>query len=68
MSEPIYAGVELGGTKCVAILARGPGEIVERQVIPTTSPEETLGAIERQLLKWHAAHGFASLGIASFGP
>ncbi|HEY6048346.1 MAG TPA: ROK family protein [Sphingomicrobium sp.] len=68
MSEPIYAGVELGGTKCVAILTRGPDQIVERQIIATTSPEETLGAIERQLLEWHAEHGFASLGIASFGP
>jgi fructokinase len=68
VSEPIYAGVELGGTKCVAILARGPGEILGRQVIATTTPEQTLDAIERQLLEWNAEHGFAALGIASFGP
>ena len=44
-----YAGVELGGTKCVCTLARSPDSIVRQETIPTTSPEETLGAIERQL-------------------
>jgi len=63
-----YAGVELGGTKCVALLARGPEDIIDRAVIPTTSPEETLTRIERTLADWKAQHGFAVLGIASFGP
>jgi fructokinase len=64
----LYAGVELGGTKCVAILARAPGDVVERELIPTTSPEETLAAIERKLSGWQALHHFGALGIASFGP
>jgi fructokinase len=64
----LYAGVELGGTKCVSILARGPGDVVAREVIPTTSPEETLGRLERTLLGWKSDHGFDALGIASFGP
>jgi len=68
MSDPIYAGVELGGTKCVVIVARGPEDVLERTVIPTTAPEETLGAIEATLLDWQSAHGFQALGIASFGP
>jgi fructokinase len=63
-----YAGVELGGTKCVAILARGPEEIIARQVVPTTSPEETLGGITQVLAGWHEQIGFEALGIASFGP
>jgi len=62
-----YAGVELGGTKCVCTLARSPDSIVRQETIPTTSPEETLGAIERQLTSW-TAQGFAALGINSFGP
>jgi fructokinase len=66
--RPPFAGVELGGTKCVAILAHGPGEIVERQSVPTTSPEETLGAVEEILLGWKRDYGFDALGIASFGP
>src|SRR5579864_2436407 len=64
----LYAGVELGGTKCVAILAGSPDDIVAREVIATTSPEETLTAIERRLLDWQNIHHFDALGIASFGP
>jgi fructokinase len=52
----------------VVIIARGPGEILDRAVIPTTTPEETLGAIEAKLLQWQPVHGFEALGIASFGP
>ena len=43
---PLVAGVELGGTTCMCILASAPDAIVERVVIGTTTPEETLGAIE----------------------
>jgi fructokinase len=63
-----YAGVELGGTKCVAILARSPDDILDRQVVPTTSPDATLGAIEDLLCGWEQEHGVKALGIASFGP
>lgn len=62
---PLIAGVELGGTKCVVLLARGPEAIEERVELPTTSPDETLTAIEHVIDKWQ---GFAALGIASFGP
>jgi fructokinase len=67
-SLPIFAGVELGGTKCVMILARGPDEVIARETLPTTSPDETLGQIERTLADWRADHAFAALGIGSFGP
>jgi fructokinase len=63
----IYAGVELGGTKCVAILTRGE-DVIARETIPTTSPDETLGRIERLLLDWNREHRFDALGIGSFGP
>jgi len=59
-----YAGVELGGTKCVALLARGPNEVMERETVPTTSPQETLGALAALLGQWR----YDALGIASFGP
>jgi fructokinase len=64
----LHAGVELGGTKCVAMLARSPEDVLARELLPTTSPQETLGRIERLLLDWKATHGVDSLGIASFGP
>ncbi len=62
---PLIAGVELGGTKCIAILARGPDAIEDEVRIPTTRPDETLAALEAVLERWR---GFAALGIASFGP
>jgi fructokinase len=63
-----FAGVELGGTKCVAMLARGPDGILAREAVPTTMPAETLAAIGALLAKWQSGQGFQSLGIASFGP
>ena len=64
-NAPLVAGIELGGTKCICILARGPDQIEAEERIPTTRPAETLAAIEAVLDKWQ---GFAALGIASFGP
>jgi fructokinase len=63
-----YAGVELGGTKCVAILAQGPDAVLARETVPTNSPEETLGRLEQILSQWRSDHAFAALGIGSFGP
>lgn len=60
----MIAGLELGGTKCVAILADGPDGIADRVTVPTTDPAATLGALEAILDRWD----FAALGIASFGP
>jgi len=63
-----FAGLELGGTKCVCTLARSADEILDQRTVPTTAPEETIGAIERVLDEWRTGEGFQSLGIASFGP
>ncbi len=62
-----YAGVELGGTKCVCTLAHSPDSVLLQETILTTLPEETLGAIERLLSEW-AGRGITALGINSFGP
>lgn len=61
------AGVELGGTKTLLILA-DDDRIVERVRIPTTNPQETLSAARAQLDAWHAAQPLEAIGIASFGP
>jgi fructokinase len=63
-----YAGVELGGTKCIAVVARGPDDILARETVPTTLPDETLGRLEGILRRWRSEHDFAALGIGSFGP
>jgi len=64
----LYAGVELGGTKCICTLATGPDHIVEQSTIPTESPEQTLSAIIAVLTRWWQQWGFNALGVASFGP
>lgn len=61
-------GVELGGTKCICTLGWGPGEVLAQEMVPTTSPDETLGAIGRILAGWWSSTGFSAIGIASFGP
>lgn len=65
MSKPLYGLVEAGGTKFVLGIAHGPDEILATTRIPTTSPDETIGA----MCDWLAGHGpLAAVGIATFGP
>lgn len=68
MTAALYAGAELGGTKCVLILARGPDDVVAREQIATEQPEVTLTTIEQILSAWQSKHRFVALGIGSFGP
>lgn len=65
---PLIAGVELGGTKCILVLGTGPGDIRAEARIATTTPVETLDAIDDVLRRWQAKHGFQAVGVASFGP
>jgi len=65
--DRFFAGVELGGTKSIAVLAR-EAEIIEHVTFPTSEPDQTLGALSERLREWAASHAFAALGIASFGP
>lgn len=66
-STTLVAGVELGGTKSIALLADG-NHILKQVSVPTISPEETLGHLTAQLMTWYAEAPFEALGIASFGP
>lgn len=64
----LVAGIELGGTKSIALVARGR-EIVEIRRIPTAEPGSTLDALSAQLDAWQGAHGrVEAIGIGSFGP
>lgn len=65
--KELIAGVELGGTKAVTLLARGQ-RIIKQTRVATTGPGETLGHIRSQLFEWYEDEPFAALGIASFGP
>ena len=68
MTEPLYAGVELGGTKCICILASGPDDIVAMAKVDTTDPETTMAGIEAVLREWDVSTRARALGIGSFGP
>jgi fructokinase len=67
IAQARLAGIELGGTKAIAVLAHG-GEIVDTLTIPTGEMIATLGALRQQLGRWHAAAPLDAIGIASFGP
>ena len=66
--RPLVAGVELGGAKCLLLLASGPDDIRDQARIDTTTPGQTLAAVEARLRDWRDRHGFGALGLASFGP
>ncbi|HWW56289.1 MAG TPA: ROK family protein [Sphingopyxis sp.] len=60
-------GLELGGTKCVALRAEGH-HIVETIAVPTAEPGATLGVIDDLFGQWQRERQPDALGIASFGP
>jgi len=60
----LYGALEAGGTKMVCAVGDEKGHILERTVIPTHSPAETLP----QMIDFYLGHDIAALGIACFGP
>lgn len=69
MSQPLIATLESGGTKMVAALARGPGEILCRERIPTTAPEETISRLLAYFGEVTPKHGQPeALVVGTFGP
>jgi fructokinase len=67
MTAPLIFGLELGGTKCLALRAEGE-RIAECVSIPTTDPATTLSAIDALFGGWCEQRQPEALGIASFGP
>ena len=65
---PLYAAVEGGGTKFVCALGRGPGQVLDRARIDTTTPEETLARVGDFLAAAAGGRPLAAVGIACFGP
>ncbi len=63
----LTAGIELGGTKGFALIARGT-KILDTVRVTTTTPDETLGGLSDWLAQKHADEPFVALGISSFGP
>jgi fructokinase len=68
-SPPLLAGVELGGSKCVCILASAPDDIRAQVRVPTTDGAATLDRIAEVLDSWQQSTTPAeAIGIACFGP
>lgn len=68
MAARFFAGVELGGTKAIAVLAE-EHRIVAREAFATTDDSAaTLAALRATLNAWRRDSDFLALGIASFGP
>ncbi len=63
-----YAGIEAGGTKFVCTVGDGTGHNLEKCVIKTTTPEETLGQIDQFFKKIMKKQPLNAIGIGSFGP
>lgn len=62
-------GIELGGTKCVAVVGDADGAIAATMRVPTTTPDATLSALVDFFAAQARAHGpLAAIGIGSFGP
>ena len=63
--RPRFGCIEAGGTKFMLGIADAPDNILATTRIPTTTPEETIGAV----IDWFAGQdAVAAIGIASFGP
>lgn len=61
------AGVELGGTKAVAVLWQ-QGTTVDEFRVPTRDPDATFTDVLDGLGRWWEERPFDALGVASFGP
>ena len=56
--------LEAGGTKMVCAVGTADGKILEREEMPTLTPDETLPC----LVDWFAERGVDALGVGAFGP
>lgn len=61
------AGLELGGTKAIALLWQD-GTIVDECRVPTRSPAEVFADVLPVMHRWWADQPFDAIGIGSFGP
>jgi alpha-1,6-mannosyltransferase len=62
----IVAAIELGGTKVNIGIGDHPDRLIAETIIPTTTPDATLAAVERFLDEYRGL--FSAIGVASFGP
>lgn len=67
-SVPLYAGIEVGGTKFVCAVGTGPDDLRALTRFPTTTSQETFAQAAAFLSTQHSSTPIAAVGIGSFGP
>ena len=67
--EPLFGGIEAGGTKFVCAIGDAAGEVLAESRFPTRDPVTTFREVFDFFHAAEAAHGeLRAYGIASFGP
>ena len=64
MDGKLLGALEAGGTKMVCATGYADGTIVDREEMPTTTPDKTMA----QVAAWFVDKGIAALGVGAFGP
>src|SRR5580765_8232173 len=63
-----FIGIEAGGTKFICAVSNPRGEISQRVVIPTETPEITLNKVLAYIAELDRVEKISAIGIACFGP
>lgn len=66
--DPLYGGIEAGGTKFVCMVGNGPDHVVDERRFATTHPAETIQRAIDFFMPYTGSGELAAFGIASFGP
>jgi len=68
-AQPLYGGIEAGGTKFICAVGNAGGEVLYDTRIATTDPSTTLTQVLDYFNAAQQRHGrLAAFGIAAFGP
>jgi fructokinase len=65
VAQPVYGGIEAGGTKWVCAVGTSPDDLRATETIPTAAPRET---IDRAVAFFEREGPVDAIGIGSFGP
>jgi len=68
MSEPVFAGVETGGSKILARIVDTRDRVLAEGRWPTTTPAAALEALTGFIASATPGRSLAGIGIAAFGP
>ncbi len=64
--QPVWGGVEGGGTKFVAVVCNHQRDVLAEVTLPTQAPSETLRSVAEFFLPWQTR--LRGVGVGMFGP